>query len=628
MPINIRFVLRQEHFVSKPWNISFCGLYDIYSFFAKRISLAKACYYHRGTPRYFKYDVLAEPEKKTPIGDIDGYIELLFPIEKNATDNIKHFSARMDNALIFVVFNNTKRIIEHIYNINKYDYLLQRVLIDKSDTVANREVTNLKEHEIEQLNKAINEGLLSYNNTTTWIYKGEEQTVNSQRDFNKLLSMVCDDVYSLTPNINNELFNRHKLSGSISSAKAKYIQALLENSNMIDLGFDKDKFPPEKTIYYSLLRSTGLHINGEFADVPSSNNIQTLWDACEDFLKSSREKPRKLSELVKKLSSQPYKIKDGVLEFWLPTYLYIKRQEFSLYGENGQYIPNFNLELFDLMKKHIGEFKVKAYSVDGIKLMMFNQYRKFLNLDSNNEIRSEAFIETIKPFLFFYNHQLNEYAKHTKSLQHEETIRFREVLANAKDPEKAFLEDLPKALGYSDEMLGDKQQVQNYCYIVQRAVRELRGCYNQLIDRLEADLIERLGLQSVEYTDYIEEIKRRLAKIKQHLLNPRQKEFYQHAVTQFDSRTEWYQSICYAALGFPLERLKDEQEARLHDDLIFLFKECEQKAVLSESLNYKIDEAEEQRSLELEAKIDKVLTGNDNLDVFTMMRILQKRINK
>ena len=173
---------------------------------------------------------------------------------------------------------------------------------------------------------------------------------------------VCDDVYSLTPTVNNELFNKHKLSSSISAAKAKYLQALLENSEKEDLGFDPNRFPPEKTIYFSLLKNTGLHRNGTFADKPANADIKTLWDACEEFLRTTTEKPRKLSELVKILSSQPYKIKDGFLDFWLPTYLFMKRQDYSLYGSNGQYIPVFNLELLDLMKKHLGEFRIKAYA--------------------------------------------------------------------------------------------------------------------------------------------------------------------------------------------------------------------------------------------------------------------------
>ncbi len=43
------------------------------------------------------------------------------------------------------------------------------------------------------------------------------------RAFNQLLSEVCDEIYSQTPVMNNELFNKHKLSGSISSAKGKIL---------------------------------------------------------------------------------------------------------------------------------------------------------------------------------------------------------------------------------------------------------------------------------------------------------------------------------------------------------------------------------------------------------------------
>ena len=158
-------------------------------------------------------------------------------------------------------------------------------------------------------------------------------------------------------------------------------------------------------------------------------------------------------------------------------------------------------------------------------------------------------------------------------------------------------------------------------------MRELRGCYNQLIDRIENNLIESLGLESGEYVEYVKEIQQRLSKVKVNLLNPRLKEFYLHVITQFDNRVEWFQSVCYAVLGTPLEKLTDEQEPKLHDDLVFLFRECEQKAILSESLKYKIDEAEEKRSQLLEEKINNVLTGDSNLDVYTLMKILQKKIN-
>lgn len=595
-------------------------------YFNKRITPVKAHFYQKGTPRYFDYKISGEPLEIVPNGDTDGYVEIIFSTQRNALESIKQLSAKSDYALVFAYFSNTSTIVEHLYNINLYKYVREKIVND-SDYVAIKEIDKLRAHEETMLNNTISNSLFSYNEDVIWIYKGEVVKVSSHRDFNKLLSTVCNQVYSQTPIMNNELFNKHKLSGSINGAKSKYFLALLEKHDFVDFGFEEGKFPPEKTIYYSLLKNTGLHINGEFSDSPQNEDIKPLWDACENFLAGTREKPKKLSELIKILSSQPYKIKDGFLEFWLPTYLFIKRQDYSLYSSSGQYIPNFSFELFDLMKKHIGEFSVKSFSVDGVKIQLFNQYRKFLRLDDNSDIKADSFIETIKPFIYFYNHQLNEYAKHTKNLPHEETIRFRNVLAKATDPEKAFLEDLPEALGYNDDQLKEDNQIKDYCNLIQRAVRELRGCYNSLIDRIEENLIEKLALSSGDYFEYVTEIRHRLAKVKPHLLNARQKEFYQHAIAQFDNRTEWYQSICYTALDSPLEQLTDDLEPKLHDELVFLFKECEQKAILSERLNYKIDEKEEKRSQELEERINEILTGDNNLDVYTMMRLLQKMIS-
>lgn len=88
--------------------------------------------------------------------------------------------------------------------------------------------------------------MFSYNKNVTWVYRGVEQEIMSHRDFNSLISRICDEVYYNTPIMNNELFNKHKLSSQITSAKAKYLKALVGNNDEIDLGFDPDKFPPEK----------------------------------------------------------------------------------------------------------------------------------------------------------------------------------------------------------------------------------------------------------------------------------------------------------------------------------------------------------------------------------------------
>lgn len=618
-------------------------------FFNKRISPVKAHYYHKGTPRFFDYRIEEEPIDITPIGDTDGYIQLIFSTRKNALEELKNFSANVEHALIFVFFTNTEDIIDHLYNINKYRYLLERV-IHKDDRVAVQEIQNLKEYEETLLNKAISDSLFSYRNRVVWIYNGKEQEVTSHRDFNQLLSRVCDEVYNLTPVMNNELFNKHKLSGTISAAKRNYLMALVEHGNEQDLSFPASKFPPEKTIYYSLLKNTGLHKDGNFTDAPTNGGIMPLWNACEEFLNNTENKARKISELIKMLSAQPYKLKQGFLDFWIPTYLYLKRQDFALYdASRGAYMPEVNIEFFDLLQKHPADFEVKKFAIDGVRLEFFNQYRRFVNLGDEFAITNTNFIETIKPFLSFYV-RLNDYTKHTHKFNHESTIRFRDVLATAKDPEKAFFEDLPEALGFDQKKLKQEEFINQYGQIIQRAIRELRTCYTHLIDRLEERLVESLGLESGDYTEYIQEIRHRLAHVKVYLLTDKQREFYHHAITNYDNRVQWYQSICYTILEKRLDTLRDEQEDKLADDLVFLFRECEKYSSISEFVNdtddsdaysfdmvtnhgtnlrtqtYILQEKDKARSVDLENRINKLLSGDTNLDICTLLSILNKKL--
>lgn len=625
---------------------------DLRQFISKRVSPVKAHCFHSGTPRYFEYEIREEPLDMVPTGDTDGFIELIFSPKPNALEEIKTYSLSTEHAIIYAYFNNTEEIIGHLYNINRYDYILTKVLIDKkSDHVAFGEIMKLKEYEEDLLNKTISDNLFAYKNRVNWVFKGEQKRVRSLKEFNELLSDVCDDVYSKSPVMINELFNRHKLSSPISMARKNYLTALVEHYQEDDLGFDRDKFPPEKTIYYSLLKTTGLHKNGVFGDEPVGNGLTYIWEECNQFLKSSTNKPRRISELIKVLSNQPYKMKQGFLDFWVPTFLFIKRQDFALSDANtGAYIPNVDMAFFDLLQRYPADYCVKAFDVDGVRLDFFNQYRRFVNLNDEVSVTTDSFVETIKPFLFFYK-KLNDYTKHTKKFAHKSTMRFRDVLATAKDPEKAFFEDLPEALGFSINSIKKGEGMEEYGRIIQRAIRELRSCYSQLIDRIEERIVDELNLESSDYNEYVLELRKRLGNVKVFLLNTKQKEFYNRVMTEYDNRILWYQSICYPILEHKLEAMRDEEEEKLLDDIVFLFRACEKYSDISRKSKSNTDdvysfdlvtnqgtslrtqtfilpEKEKNRVDELEKKIISILQGESDIEVCTLLSILNKKLKQ
>lgn len=71
------------------------------------------------------------------------------------------------------------------------------------------------------------------------VFNGEQQIIKSRKDFNKLLSTVCDVVYNETPIIRNELFNKQKISSAISLARVNLLDAMIEHWQEEDFGFSQ-----------------------------------------------------------------------------------------------------------------------------------------------------------------------------------------------------------------------------------------------------------------------------------------------------------------------------------------------------------------------------------------------------
>lgn len=615
---------------------------------------AIASYYRTGTPRYFEYIITDEPQITTPEGETDGYIQLIFDSNKLGKSNTIELSEKCDEAILFVYFNNTDSIVDHLWQLDKLNYILNVILVDKTDKVAIREIEKLIDFEVSLLNNAVLENMFSSSNHALWIYKGKEIEIHTRTQFNKMLSQICDDIYYQVPVFNNELINKHKPSSAISLARVNYFQALLENYDKEDIGFPKDKFPPEKTIYMTLLRNTGMHKNIEGIlyglDEPDNQSFQYLWGACISFLESTFERPRKLGELIKVLKAKPFKLKQGLIDIWIPTFLLMKRDDYALYNGAGAFIPAINKEVLDILQKSPNDFAVKAFSVDGVKIDLFNKYRQAINLDDEEFISTDKFIETIKPFLTFYR-KLNQYAKTTKKFDHPTTLKFRNVLATAKDPEKTFFEDLPKALGYKDKELADNEEfLRKYVDTIQSAIRDLRTCYDALLDRIENVMIDKLRLNSQNFEDYKLELENRYKNIKTHLLTTKQKNFLSRVLSPLKDRQSWIQSISYIVFDKQLETINDDEEEALIDNLIFLFNELSKYVEISKVVKteqdkffklelisatgelkpqvFRVPESKESDVESLENKIAQLLTGNNEVDICSLLSVLKKKLEK
>lgn len=541
---------------------------------------AKSYTYLKGTPRIFEFKISEHPISENPIGEIDGFINLIFN-EKLSLNAVKKQSLNQEEAIVFGFYQNSKTIKNLLFEIEKTKKVLDE---NNDDKAAVKELNNILFHQQNLLNHYILNNLYAKNSDLIWVYKGQEVKIQSKKDFNKLLSQVCAQVYFKTPTFKNELVNKHKISTSIHTAKRNYLRALVDYWDKADLGFNKEKFPPEKTIYLTLLKENGISLFSDqinfVTEVSENSTFKYLWDFSIEFLNNSKKSRRKIVEFTEPLTKKPFKLKQGLIDFWISSFIFIKRDDFALFSDNG-YIPYITDEILELIIKYPEDYEIKAFDIEGVKLDIFNSYRIFLNQESKSKLDNQTFIETIKPFLTFYK-SLFDYSKNTQRLK-KETLSIRNAIANSKDPEKSFFEDFPLALGYSIDVLQSSDEaLQNYIVKLQEAIRELRTSYDNLIIRFEDYILEEYIGEKIDFEAYKFKLQNRYKKLKKHLCLPHQKSFIQRLDSQLDDKNAWLSSISQVVIGKSLETIKDEDEILLYDKFKTLIVELDSLTNLSQ----------------------------------------------
>ncbi|WP_293786899.1 hypothetical protein [uncultured Pedobacter sp.] len=526
---------------------------------------AKRAYYEKGTPRTFEYKISDAPYTASkPKGVIDGFINLIFNENIKESEIVKA-SAESDQAILYAHFLRVGDIQHAIEEIEKAKIAKAKYPNDK---IIQRELSAVEEIQKNLLNYYLYEGF--YDPTSVkWYYKGEVKQFNSSKDFNAFLSVITDEVYPLTPKFISELANKSKLSGTIASSRRTLIDAILTNEKEEGLGIEG--FPPQKSIYLSLLKQTGIHQpteNGwalkEITDAAVDHHgFIPLFAASNHFVSSTKGAKRSIAEFYEHLSEAPYKLKKGFLDFWIPIYLIMKTDDFALYGTNG-FIPEIDSEILELVVKNPHQYTIKTYDTDGIKVRLFNQYRALLALGETERTSNEVFIKTIVPFFKFYR-DLKPYVQKTKNLS-KRTLAVRNALTNATEPEKLFFEDFPSALNYDLVQLSNNPELlSNYNADLQECIRELRNAYNELLNKFEG-IINGLWNEDYDFTTYTEKLRARYQKsLKQYLLLPYQKTFYDRLCSPLDDRAAWLSSVAQATVGKTLDQITDKEVENLQE---------------------------------------------------------------
>jgi hypothetical protein len=549
---------------------------------------AKEVSYSKGTPRLFTFHISTDVnEGLNPTGAFDGYINLVFN-DKLKLKAIKEKSANIEKAILIAYYTNSKEIEDRVYEILKTKKVLNDVA---NDPVAKQEFMNILNSNERLLTHEVIGAL--YTNKVRWFFRGvEHEQIMGPKGLNKLLSLICKVCYSETPVFKNELLNKHKISASIHTARKNYFLQLASKWNQPELGFEPNRFPPEKTIYQTLLQVNGMHrqVDGQWELVKptAENGFDKVWDVCKSFLDESRSEKRKITELWDILADRPFKLKLGLIDFWIPTFLFINRGDFALYEED-RFIPELNDSVMYLMTRQPHKYAIKSFEISDLRLRVFNTYREVLEQSSQKNISGANLIESLKPFLVFYK-SLNAYAQQTVRLT-EEAIALRAAIVNAQDLEQTFFESIPKALNLHQDLTASSDaKLAEFAIKLNDAIQELKLAYAELLNRFEAFICNEILGKRVDFEEYKKLLAKRYRAIKEHRLLPKQKVFVARLNSPLDDRDSWLASIAQALLGKPLDQIKDQEEEVMKDRLMHLIREMDN---LQDLHHIKADEGEQ-----------------------------------
>ncbi len=316
----------------------------------------------------------------------------------------------------------------------------------RDDRVARREIS-LRISEAEHLLVRDLDGLLDprpqpRGSVCLWFLGGRKQRAETPVAVSHLLSTVCDRLFSKAPRIRNELIARRSLSSAAAAARRSLIERMLTNAHQPLLGIEG--YPPERSMYESVLNATGLHREDEAGewgfhapDPKGPHNLEPCWAFLCDRILTTHMEPVPVEEISAALARPPFGMPDGLHPVVLCAFLMVHRIETTLYREQT-FIPEVAIADFEVLMRRPELYAVAGGRVSGVRAAVVERLAKGLEVEP-------ATVPVVRD-LFRRVKALPEFAWQTRRLP-EHTLALREAFSGARSPERFLFVDLPQALG-------------------------------------------------------------------------------------------------------------------------------------------------------------------------------------
>ena len=477
---------------------------SIRQYLPKRPLFARRHSFETGALRFFELDYLDDPESmgtRLEPSSADGKILVCLAESTQTAERFREIAMRKQGkpAVVFAIPQLIGELRAVVTELGALRWAWDNTPELRDDRVARREMS-LRIADADQSLRCSLDGLLDPRDEPVgsgclWIHAGESKTVRSPVEVAKLLSDVCDQIYDKAPIIRNELITRRSLSSAAAAARRTLVERMLRHAAEEALGIQG--YPPERSMYESVLRSTELHrkdADGSWGFSPPGcsdpKQMKAVWDFLCDAVFNRQPEPIPLVDLFAKIAAPPYGILAGLHPVLLCAFMLAHPDETTLYRE-GTFLPEPGIADFEVLMRRPDLFAVAGSRMVGERAVVVQRLAKGLNVHAATVSVVRALFGRVK--------RLPEFAWNTRRLP-DTTQALRESFRSAKSPEQFLFVLLPEALGlpaFSEQRL-QQRDVDRFFDALNDNLRHWAEASPQAISGARDAILEACGLSAGE----------------------------------------------------------------------------------------------------------------------------------
>ncbi len=379
-------------------------------------------------------------------------------------------------------------------------------------------------------------------NPCDWIWQGKPIPIENERALQGRLSRICDEVFSKTPEIWNELVNRKSPSPSAVHGLKKLLEAMLEHGEKPRLGIEGT--PAEYGLYASVLEATGMHREEEGtwafrAPREEKQGCRAVWEAIADLLRNAEGQRVSVQAFYDTLTGAPYGVREGLLPILLFAFYQHAGDEIALY-EDGSFVHDPGYAEIERFLNTPGKFAFQHVSIGGTRAEVLRQLAPLVGLSEASSEPLPFVIQLLKAV-----RGLPPYVRKTARLS-DEALAVRETLHRATEPATLLFEELPEACGVPSFLGSTEPQAEHAAAFVSRlqeALRELGRAYDDLIGDIEQQIAQAFRLQARDAEERRSELAERTQVLLPHATETSLKSFCVRATDEILDTQGWYETL-------------------------------------------------------------------------------------